>query len=141
MVSFVVTSRKVQINPPFLGILAEIIWICRGNARKKGVPFAFFRRIINSANNISKFYLNDIGNISLAHNREGIDTMLELTVTTGMELMIGEDVKIVFKGSNAPGRMRIGVDAPKEKRIERVTALVKKQEPKIVIVNGHGQKN
>lgn len=67
--------------------------------------------------------------------------MLELTVTTGMELMIGEDVKIVFKGSNAPGRMRIGVDAPKEKRIERVAALVKKQEPKIVIVNGHGQKN
>lgn len=61
--------------------------------------------------------------------------MLELTVTTGMELMIGDDVKIVFKGSNAPGRMRIGVDAPKEKRIERVAALVKQAEPKIVIVN------
>lgn len=61
--------------------------------------------------------------------------MLELTVTTGMELMIGDDVKIVFKGSNAPGRMRIGVDAPKEKRIERVADLVKKKEPQIVIVN------
>ncbi len=61
--------------------------------------------------------------------------MLELTVTTGTELKIGDDVKIVFKGSNAPGRMRIGVDAPREKRIERVAALMKKKEPQIVIVN------
>lgn len=61
--------------------------------------------------------------------------MLELTVTAGMELMIGDDVKIVFKGSNAPGRMRIGVDAPKEKRIERVGALPKPADPKIVVVH------
>lgn len=75
-----------------------------------------------------------------AHNREDVDTMLELTVTTGTELMIGDDVKIVFKGSNAPGRMRIGVDAPREKRIERVAALVKKKEPTIVIVNNCEQR-
>lgn len=61
--------------------------------------------------------------------------MLELTVTTGMELQIGDDVKIFFRGSNAPGRMKIGVDAPKEKRIERVGAVEKQAEPKIVIVN------
>lgn len=61
--------------------------------------------------------------------------MLELTVTTGMELQIGDDIKIMFKGSNTPGRMRIGVDAPKEKRIERIGAAVKQAEPKIVIVN------
>lgn len=61
--------------------------------------------------------------------------MLELTVTTGMELQIGDDVKIVFKGSSTPGRMRIGVDAPREKRIERVAAAVKETGPKIVIVN------
>lgn len=67
--------------------------------------------------------------------------MLELTVTTGMELQIGDDVKIVFKGSNAPGRMRIGVEAPKEKRIERVEALVKKAKPQIVIVNQCGQRS
>ena len=67
--------------------------------------------------------------------------MLELTVTTGMELQIGDDVKIVFKGSNAPGRMRIGVEAPKEKRIERVESLVKKAKQKIVIVNQCGQRS
>ena len=67
--------------------------------------------------------------------------MLELTVTTGMELQIGDDVKIVFKGSNAPGRMRIGVEAPKEKRIERVESLVKKANPQIVIVNQCGQRS
>lgn len=67
--------------------------------------------------------------------------MLELTVTTGMELQIGDDVKIIFKGSNAPGRMRIGVDAPKEKRIERVGTLPKQAKPKIVIVNQCGQRS
>lgn len=61
--------------------------------------------------------------------------MLDLTVTAGMELQIGEDVRIVFKGSNAPGRMKIGVEAPREKRIERVAALAKPAEPKIVVVN------
>lgn len=66
--------------------------------------------------------------------------MLELTVTTGMELQIGDDVKIVFKGSNSPGRMRIGVEAPREKRIERVASMVKQTEPKIVIVNKCGNK-
>ena len=65
--------------------------------------------------------------------------MLELTVTTGMELQIGDDVKIVFKGSSVPGRMRIGVQAPKEKRIERVENFVKQREPQIVIVNKCGK--
>lgn len=72
----------------------------------------------------------------LGRNRENKKIMLELTITSGMELKIGDDVKIVFKGSNAPGRMRIGVDAPKEKRIERVVGSAKQEtEPKVVIVN------
>lgn len=51
---------------------------------------------------------------------EGENIMLELTVTAGMELQIGDDVKIVFRDGNAPGRMKIGVDASKDKRIERI---------------------
>ncbi|MCM1154155.1 MAG: carbon storage regulator [Ruminococcus flavefaciens] len=68
--------------------------------------------------------------------------MLELTVNSGTELWIGDDVKIFFRGSNAPGRMKIGVDAPKEKRIERVapeTPVVKQTEPQIVIVKKRKQ--
>ena len=101
-----------------------------------------FRRMINSTNSISEdcldyTVLHSVDFVSEEQGRE--NTMLELTVTTGMELQIGDDVKIIFKGSNAPGRMRIGVDAPKEKRIERIASLVKQQEPKIVIVNKCGK--
>ena len=104
--------------------------------------FAVIRRMINSTNSISEdcldyTVLHSVDFVSEEQGRE--NTMLELTVTTGMELQIGDDVKIIFKGSNAPGRMRIGVDATKEKRIERIASLVKQQEPKIVIVNKCGK--
>ena len=48
--------------------------------------------------------------------------MLELTLTTGSELKIGDDIRIVFKGDTTTGRMKVAVEAPKEKRIERVKA-------------------
>jgi len=46
--------------------------------------------------------------------------MLELTLTRGTELKIGEDIRIVFQGDTATGRMKVSVDAPRDKRIERI---------------------
>ncbi len=46
--------------------------------------------------------------------------MLELTLTTGTELKIGDDIRIVFRGDTSSGRMKVAVEAPREKRIERV---------------------
>ncbi len=46
--------------------------------------------------------------------------MLELTLTTGTELKIGDDIRIVFRGDTSTGRMKVSVEAPKDKRIERV---------------------
>jgi len=48
--------------------------------------------------------------------------MLELTLTTGTELKIGDDIRIVFRGDTTGGRMKVAVEAPREKRIERVKA-------------------
>ncbi len=53
--------------------------------------------------------------------------MLELTLTTGTELRIGEDIRIVFRGDTTGGRFKVAVEAPKEKRIERIKAP---EEPK-----------
>lgn len=46
--------------------------------------------------------------------------MLELTLTTGTELKIGDDIRIIFRGDTTTGRMKVAVEAPREKRIERV---------------------
>ncbi len=51
------------------------------------------------------------------------DYMLELTLTTGTELKIGEDIGIVFRGDTTNGRLNVAVEALREKRIERVKAL------------------
>ena len=60
--------------------------------------------------------------------------MLELTVPTGTELKIGDDIKIIFRGGNTPGRMQIGVDAPKEKQVERVKVPETQKINKVFIV-------
>lgn len=60
--------------------------------------------------------------------------MLELTVTSGTELKIGDDIKIIFRGGNTPGRMQIGVDAPKEKQVERVKVPEAQRINKVFIV-------
>ena len=63
--------------------------------------------------------------------------MLELTLTTGTELKIGDDIRIVFKGGTTGGRMNVAVEAPKEKRIERVKAPEEqKRHGKVFIVTG-----
>ena len=49
--------------------------------------------------------------------------MLELTLNTGTELKIGDDIRIVFRGDTASGRLKVAVEAPKEKRIERVRSV------------------
>lgn len=63
--------------------------------------------------------------------------MLELTLTTGTELKIGDDIRIVFRGDTACGRLKVAVEAPKEKRIERVKAQeVHRKQGKVFIVTG-----
>lgn len=63
--------------------------------------------------------------------------MLELTLTTGTELKIGDDIRIVFRGDTTAGRMKVAVEAPKEKRIERVKASEEQKRPrKVFIVKG-----
>lgn len=63
--------------------------------------------------------------------------MLELTLTTGTELKIGDDIRIVFRGDTTSGRMKVAVEAPKEKRIERIKAPeVQKKYGKVLIVKG-----
>lgn len=60
--------------------------------------------------------------------------MLELTVTSGTELKIGDDIRIIFRGGNTPGRMQIGVEAPKEKQVERMKIPEGKKTGKVFIV-------
>ena len=63
--------------------------------------------------------------------------MLELTLTTGTELKIGDDIRIVFRGDTTSGRMKVAVEAPREKRIERVKVQEEqKRSGKVFIVNG-----
>lgn len=63
--------------------------------------------------------------------------MPELTLTTGTELKIGGDIRIVFRGDTANGRMKVAVDAPKEKRIERVKVQEEqKRSGKVFIAKG-----
>lgn len=63
--------------------------------------------------------------------------MLELTLTTGTELKIGDDIRIVFRGDTTGGRLKVAVEAPREKRIERVKAPERqKGQGKVLIVKG-----
>lgn len=63
--------------------------------------------------------------------------MLELTLTTGTELKIGDDIRIVFRGDTTTGRMKVAVEAPREKRIERIKAPEEqKKYGKVLIVKG-----
>lgn len=65
--------------------------------------------------------------------------MLELTLTTGTELKIGEDIRIVFREGTTAGRLKLAVEAPREMRIERVKAPeVPKKYGKVFIVRGDG---
>lgn len=68
--------------------------------------------------------------------------MLELTLNTGTELKIGDDIRVFFRGDTASGRLRVAVEAPKEIRIERVKALEEpeKKEPWNTVVQSQPSK-
>lgn len=63
--------------------------------------------------------------------------MLELTLTTGTELKIGDDIRIVFRGDTTSGRLKVAVEAPREKRIERVKALEDSQKKEAWSAGAH----
>lgn len=46
--------------------------------------------------------------------------MLNLTLRAKESLKIGEDVHIYFEGGGAGEKIKLSIDAPKDKRIERV---------------------
>lgn len=62
--------------------------------------------------------------------------MLNLTLTAGDRLKIGEDVQIVFESTPSVGRIKVSVEAPREKNIARVP-VEKKKTGNIVIVKGN----
>lgn len=59
--------------------------------------------------------------------------MLNLTLTTGERLKIGEDIQIIFESTPSFGRIKVSVEAPREKNIARVP-VEKKKTGNIVIV-------
>ena len=61
--------------------------------------------------------------------------MLNLTLTSGERVKIGDDVQIVFESTPSMGRIKISIDAPKDKNIARVPCE-KKRTGNIVIVKG-----
>jgi len=63
--------------------------------------------------------------------------MLELTLTTGTELKIGDDIRILFRTESTVGRVKVAVEAPKEKRIERVKPLAKQEKKSGVFIVGN----
>lgn len=62
--------------------------------------------------------------------------MLELTLTTGTELKIGDDIRIFFRGDTTTGRLKVAVEAPREKRIERVKPMEKKKAGVFIVGRG-----
>lgn len=59
--------------------------------------------------------------------------MLNLTLTTGDGVKIGEDVQIVFESTPSMGRIKISIDAPRDKNIARMP-VEKKRKGNVVIV-------
>lgn len=59
--------------------------------------------------------------------------MLNLTLTTGDGVKIGEDVRIVFESAPSMGRIKISIDAPRDKNIARMP-VEKKRKGNVVIV-------
>ena len=60
--------------------------------------------------------------------------MLNLTLKTGDSIKIGDDIQIVFEMTSSMDRIKVGIEAPKDKNIQRM-ALEKTQRKKFVIVN------
>lgn len=65
--------------------------------------------------------------------------MLNLTLTSGDGVQIGEDVQIVFESTPSVGRIKIKIEAPGDKNIARMPAE-KKWKGNVVIVKSGRQK-
>ena len=65
--------------------------------------------------------------------------MLNLTLTSGDGVQIGEDVQIVFESTPSVGRIKIKIEAPGDKNIARMSAE-KKRKGNVVIVKSGRQK-
>ena len=62
--------------------------------------------------------------------------MLNLTLKTGDSVKIGDDIQIVFELTSSMDRIKIGVEAPKDKNIQRMTPeKTQTQRKRYVIVN------
>lgn len=59
--------------------------------------------------------------------------MLNLTLTTGDSVKIGEDVQIIFESTSSTGRIKVSIEAPKDKNIARMP-VEKKRTGNVVIV-------
>lgn len=60
--------------------------------------------------------------------------MLNLTLKSGDGVKIGDDVQIVFESTPSMGRIKIRIEAPKDKNIKRVPVETEKKRH-VVIVN------
>ena len=65
--------------------------------------------------------------------------MLNLTLTSGDGIKIGEDVQIVFESTPSVGRIKISIDAPRDKNIARMP-VEKKRKGNVVIVKSDKMK-
>lgn len=65
--------------------------------------------------------------------------MLNLTLTSGDGVQIGEDVQIVFESTPSVGRIKIKIEAPGDKNIARMPAE-KNRKGNVVIVKSGRQK-
>lgn len=65
--------------------------------------------------------------------------MLNLTLTSGDGIKIGEDVQIVFESTPSMGRIKVSIEAPRDKNIARLPTEKKKM-GNIVIVKNNRQK-
>ena len=66
--------------------------------------------------------------------------MLNLTLTSGDGVQIGEDVQIVFESTPSVGRIKIKIEAPGDKNIARMPAE-KKRKGNVVIEKAAGRKS
>ena len=62
--------------------------------------------------------------------------MLNLTLTSGDGVQIGEDVQIVFESTPSVGRIKIKIEAPGDKNIARMPAEKKRKGNVVIVKSG-----
>lgn len=61
--------------------------------------------------------------------------MLSLTLSSGDSIKIGDDIHIVFESTPSVGKIKVCVEAPREKNIARLPVKKKKKENIIILKN------